>query len=208
MPGIAQVQQTNATRFDALPSAQDREKPEQAALWLPSHMPRHLWESGCVGGLIEKEKQLRHADASDALAGLRRQLRIMMGVFNYKKTHVSGSGQRANTRARTLMSQISDKVHLCADRYRAARLALTKLDPDGEWQKIYLPLHTKDVRGPGRDWDDTPEGRRAARVSGIDGEDTSEGRREMSWLWLTPSTRSQASPNDEFEVAEGKHHKT
>lgn len=90
MPGIAQVQQTNSTRVDALPSAQDCEKPELAALWLPSNMPSHLRESGCVGGLLEKEKL---ADANDALAGLRRQLRIMMGVFNYKKAHVSGSGQ-------------------------------------------------------------------------------------------------------------------
>ena len=93
MPGIAQVQQTNSTRVDTLPSAQDCEKPELAALWLPSNMPSHLRESGCVGGLLKKEKQLCLADANDALAGLRRQLRIMMGVFNYKKAHVSGSGQ-------------------------------------------------------------------------------------------------------------------
>ena len=129
----------------------------------------------------------------------------MIGVFNYKKAHVSGSGQRANTHARTLMTQISDKIHLFADRYRASRLALTKLDPNGEWQNNYLPLRAQDVRGPGRDWDDTPEGRRRARVTGIGGEDTSEGRREMSWLWLTPNSRSQASLDDEFEVAEGKH---
>ena len=121
MPGIAQVQQTSATRVDALPSAQDREKPEQATLWLPSNMPSHLWEGGCVGGLLEKEKQLHLADASDALAGLHCQLRIMIGVFNYKKAHVSGSGQRANNHARTLMTQISDKIHLFADRYQASR---------------------------------------------------------------------------------------
>ena len=70
-----------------------------------------------MGGLLEKEKQLHLADANDALAGLRRQLQIMMGIFNYKKAHVSGSGQRANTHAQTLMTQISDKIHLFADRY-------------------------------------------------------------------------------------------
>ena len=34
----------------------------------------------------------------------------------------------------------------------------------------------------------------------------SEGRREVLWLWLTASTRSQASSkaDNEFEVAEGK----
>ena len=36
----------------------------------------------------------------------------------------------------------------------------------------------------------------------------SEGRREVLWLWLSASTRSQASSEagDEFEVAEGKLH--
>ena len=205
MPGIAQVQQMSATHVDALPSAQDREKPKQATLWLPSNMPSHLWEGGCVGGLLEKEKQLCLADASDALAGLHRQLRIMIVVFNYKKTHVSGSGQQVNTCAHTLMTQISDKIHLFADCYWASRLVLTKLDPNGEWQNNYLPLHAQDVWGPGCDWDDTPEGWRRAQITGIDGEDTSEGRREMSWLWLTPNSWSQALPDDEFEVAEGKH---
>ena len=151
MPSIAQVQQTSATCVDALPSTQDCKKPQQATLWLPSNMPSHLWEGGCVGGLLEKEKQLHLADASDALAGLHRQLWIMIGVFNYKKTHVSGSGQQANTHAHTLMTQISDKIHLFADRYQASWLVLTKLDPNGEWQNNYLLLNAQDVQGPGRD---------------------------------------------------------
>ena len=56
------------------------------------------------------------------------------------------------------MTQISDKIHLFANHYQAAQLALTKLDPDGEWQNVYLPLHTRDIQGPGCDWDDTPDG--------------------------------------------------
>ena len=83
----------SATHVDALPSTQDHKKPKQATLWLPSNMPSHLWEGGWVGGLLKKEKQPHLADVSDALAGLHRQLQIMIGVFNYKKTHVSGSGQ-------------------------------------------------------------------------------------------------------------------
>lgn len=104
MPGIAQLRQINATRTDGLPDSHDREKPEATNLWLPSAMPRDLWLTGCTPGLLDKEKRLRLAEAEDSLSALRRQLRIMNGVFNYKKSHVSGSGQRANTRARTLMS--------------------------------------------------------------------------------------------------------
>ena len=115
-----------------------------------------------MGGLLKKEKQLRLADASDALAGLHHQLQIMIGVFNYKKTHVSGSGQQANTHACTLMTQILDKIHLFTNRYRASWLMLTKLDPNGEWQNNYLLLHAQDVQGPGHDWDNTPKGWRKA----------------------------------------------
>jgi hypothetical protein len=67
------------------------------------------------------------------LAALYRQLRITTGVFNYKKTHVSGTGQKSNTRARTLLSQLTAKTKLFADRYQAARKALVSLDPNGDW---------------------------------------------------------------------------
>lgn len=184
MPGIAQLRQVNATRTDGLPDTQDSDKPENIQLWLPSSMPRALWETGCLPGLLDKEKRLRVAEADDALNGLRRQLRIMTGVFNYKSAHVSGTGQRSNTRARTLMAQISDKTSLFAERYRAARLSLSKLDPNGDWQSRLRPLLTEDVRGMGR-YD----------------EDKSEGRRELSWIWTT--TPHAVEGNDELELAEG-----
>jgi hypothetical protein len=118
-----------------MPTEQDIEKPESIRLWLPSSLPASLRESGCVSGLLEKECRLRLAEADDALVALRRQLRITTSVFNYKKTHVSGTGQKANTRARTLLSQLTTKTRLIADRYRAARKALLVLDPDGDWQR-------------------------------------------------------------------------
>lgn len=186
MPGIAQLRQMNATRTDGLPDSQDRDKPEAINLWLPSAMPCSLWPTGCAPGLLDKEKRLRLAEAEDSLAALRRQLRIMNGVFNYKKTHVSGSGQRANTRARTLMSRVTDKTRLFAERYRAARQYLAVLDPNGEWQRHLLPLLTKDVRGPGRNEDEP-----------------SEGRRELSWIWLLRPRQANETQGDEFELDEG-----
>ena len=184
MPGIAQLRQINATCTDGLPDSHDREKPEATNLWLPSAMPHDLWLTGCTPGLLDKEKCLRLAEAEDSLSALRHQLRIMNGVFNYKKSHVSGSGQWANTRACTLMSRVMDKTRLFAAWYRAARSSLVQLDPNGEWQSYLLPLLTKDVRGPGRDDDDI-----------------SKGRRELSWIWLI---RPQITAGDEFEYNEGK----
>lgn len=160
MPGIAQLRQTNPTRTDGLPDSQDMEKPEQISLWLLSRMPSSLWETGCQPGLLEKERCLQIAEANDALNAVWRQLRIMTGVFNYKTSHISGTGQRSNTRARTLMAQITDKTRLFAERYCAARLSLTKLDLNGDWQQQLLLLLAEDVRGLGRYDKEKSEGRR------------------------------------------------
>jgi hypothetical protein len=184
MPGIIQLCQTNPTRTDAMPTDQDIEKPETIQLWLPSSLPANLRETGCVSGLLEKERRLRLAEADDALVALRRQLRITTGVFNYKKTHVSGTGQKANTRARTLLTQLTTKTRLFADRYRAARKALLVLDPNGNWQHRLLPLRKGDIKGPT-----------------MTDDDESEGRRELSWIWVT--ARSVPVEGDEFEIAEG-----
>lgn len=190
MPGIVQLRQSNPTGIDALPTSQDKEKPEESSLWMPSTMPSGLLLSGCVSGLLEKEARLRLAQAHDSLNKLRHQLRIMTYVFNYKKTHVSGSGQRANTRARTLMARVTDKTRLFADEYRAARQSLLKLDPSGEWQDQLRPLLAIDVRGPGR-YDD----------------DDSEGRRELSWIWLQ-TDRILESDQSESEYSESKYHQS
>ena len=104
MPGIAQLCQMSPTRTDAMPSDQDAKKLELIQLWLPSFLPTGLCEMGCVNGLVDKECCLQLAEADDALVPLRHQLCITTRVFNYKKTHVSGTGQKANTRAWTMLS--------------------------------------------------------------------------------------------------------
>jgi hypothetical protein len=186
MPGVTQLRQINSTRTDAMPTEHDTEMPESIPLWLPSSLPSGLRDTGCVDGLIEKECRLRLAEANDALVALRRQLRITTGVFNYKKTHVSGTGQKSNTRARTLLSQLTAKTKMFADRYRAARKALGVLDPNGDWQRRLLPLRPEDIRGPTRQ------------------DDESEGRRQLTWIWLAGQTAQvSTNPSDEFEIAEG-----
>jgi hypothetical protein len=116
-----------------MPNDQDAKKPELIQLCLPFSLPSGLCKSGCINGLLDKECHLWLAEADDALVALRHQLHITTGIFNYKKTHVSGTGQRANTRAWTLLSQLTSKTWLIADQYRTARKALTILDPNGDW---------------------------------------------------------------------------
>lgn len=117
MPGVTQLRQINSTCTDAMPTEQDSEMPESIQLWLPSSVPSGLRETGCLDGLVEKECRLQVAEADDTLVALRQQLRITTGVFNYKKTYVSGTGQKSNTRARTLLLQLTAKTKMFADRY-------------------------------------------------------------------------------------------
>jgi hypothetical protein len=87
-----------------------------------------------------------------------------MGLWQYKYAQV-GPGQRANTRARTMINRFRDKINRCANRYRAARAALLKLDPNGDWTARLLELKPSDVRGPGRE-DDDEDGISAVDVAG------------------------------------------
>lgn len=182
MPVVRQLledRESNATpnaspaTSQATPSSQthkNSEHPERINLWLPSSLPKSLWETGCAPGLVTKEHRLRLAQADDALNELRRQLRISASILDYKKATIKGTSQKMGTRARTVMVRFHDKTYRCAERYDAAYRALTIFDPDGIWNRRLLPLdHAKDLRLPRRDKDDDP---------------TSEGRRALSWIWL------------------------
>ncbi|KAH7903922.1 hypothetical protein BJ138DRAFT_1188251 [Hygrophoropsis aurantiaca] len=184
MPGIAHVRQMCPTRTNALVDDERVKKSEDIMLHLPSTLPISIRATGCVEGLLEKEKQLRLAEAEDTLGALRRQLLITTGVFNFKKTHISGTGQKPNTRARAMLTRLMDKARNHADRYRAARRALVALDPEGDWKAMLKVLHTEDIRGPRRTEDEA-----------------SEGNREISWIWVSGRQRDTRMGTD--EIAEG-----
>lgn len=147
---------------------------------LPSSLPAQLCVTGLSPGLAEKEIRLRMAQADDALAEVCRQRRIVTGLVLFKKLHISGAGQRNNTRIRALFKRFSNKTERVAERYRAARRALEVLDPGGAWKERLRVLRAEDIRGPGREdidrYDRKPE--------------NSEKRREQSWIWLVPRTES------------------
>ena len=174
MPGIAQAR--------APPPPTQPEKPETTQLCLPSNMPSSLWATGCLPGLVDKERRLRLAQADDALAEIRRQLRIAATIRDYKKS--IGPSQKLGLKTRSLLNRFHDKTLRCARRYSAAYEALKALDPNGQWTTRLQHLdHTRDIRGPHRDEDDE-----------------SEGRREMSWIWL--AGRADGRPSSDAITAD------
>ena len=150
------------------------EPAESIPLHLPSSLPQSLRQSPELSDVIEKERRLRVAQADDALADIRRQRRIISGLWQFKKLNVDGTGNRACTRMRTLYNRFNLRTQRCAGRYRAARDALVTLDPDGSWQSHLQVLKDNDIRGPGKDED------------GV-----GNGRYTPSWIWLVPRIHSE-----------------
>ena len=150
------------------------EQPEIILLFLPSQLPELLWQSGCVPGLVEKEKQLQVAQADGVLGELKQLLHISATICDYKWVQVGGISQKVNTRARNLLEQFHQKPLCCARRYMVAYNALCALDPGGDWSAwLHFLDHVKDVRSPHQDHDEeTAKGKCEA-----------EGTGQLSWIW-------------------------
>ena len=160
----------------ALPPDPKTAQPEHIALWLPSALPPAWLQGGLAQGLGAKEIRLRIAQADDSLEDICRLRRVLTGIAEFKRLNVSGSGQKANTRIRTLYDKFQLKINCAAERYRAARLALESLDPNSEWTTRLKVLNAADIRGPGRE-----------------DQEGSEGRYELSWIWLVPRPSFESS---------------
>ena len=182
-PSIATLLVSTLTNSD-LPSL-SFETPESTKLLLPSSLPSKLRDDPSIKKIAAKELRLRIAQADDSLADIRRLRRLITGLINFKKLNVSGTGNKPNTRMRTLHNRMMNKVDRSANRYIAARNALLSLDPSGgDWKDRLRELNKKtDIRGPGRDPDDL----------------TSKGRYEISWIWTV--TRPVNNTLEESEEA-------
>jgi hypothetical protein len=167
-PSSSNAAPTSESSPIASSHAYNVEQPETAQLFLPSSISSSLRATGCAPGLQDKERRLRLAQADDGLHELRRQLRISATLRDYKRVQVGGTSQKMNTRMHTLLSRFHDKTMRCSERYNAAREALLKLDPHGDWTRRFKHLDPKtDLRSPRRNEDDP-----------------GESRRELSWIWL------------------------
>lgn len=165
-------------------------------LCLPSGLPPDLRATlPAQYKLASKERRMRVVQAEAALVELRRLLRLKSKSLTFKK--VNNVGQRDNTRARSVLTQFTSKIGLTAERYRAARSALTVLDPDGAWVEYLKPLSRSDVRGHGEH-----EEEKAPKRAGSSRRDAMPSQRtyKPSWIW----TRLQKDEGKEAELDAGK----
>jgi hypothetical protein len=151
------------------------DNPQSVRLWLPSALPTNSRDVWCSSGLPELEFRLRYAQAADALDQLRRLRRLVRGLILQTHKHPSPT-QRTMTRSRSVWEGLAARTHQVSARYRDARIALLRLHPSGGWVKFFLELKTADIRGPGREEDET-----------------SESRFIPSWIW---TLRAPPTPPD------------
>jgi hypothetical protein len=159
---------------------------EDMPLFLPSSLPAHIRKLPELQSICNLEQRLREPLANDALSDIRRQRRIIQGLWSFKRINISGSGNRPNTRMITLYQRFQSKTRRAVQKYRVARSALSNLDPNGPWQLNYKELRDSDISGPGRDPEDSS---------------TTSSRYEPSWIWLMPrveQTSNSQTVEDEF----------
>ena len=133
--------------------------------------------------------RLRIAQADDALADIRHHLRVIAGLWQFKKLNTSGTGNQPNTRMRTLYARFKHRIRLSVLCYRVARSALMEADPSGSWVERLKELKEADVRGPGKDDFTLQESNRPDS-------ETSTGRYEISWIWLVPRPSKESGEED------------
>ena len=91
IPGIGPLVANTASKLLSLTA-------EDVPLFLPSSLsPNHQNTPG-FSKILAHETQLHIAQADDALADIRHQLRIISGLWQFKKVNVSGTGNQPNTR--------------------------------------------------------------------------------------------------------------
>ncbi|KAJ7708001.1 hypothetical protein B0H16DRAFT_1746369 [Mycena metata] len=105
-------------------SAAVHELEEEEDAWDPDLPPPNA-EDGCRPGLPAMEGKLREGQCCDSLRVLRSRLHAKRHLLNYRDESVVG--QRAATRAYTLIERIGEQVGAVSGKYRRARTALIAL---------------------------------------------------------------------------------
>ncbi|KAJ7084884.1 hypothetical protein B0H15DRAFT_951369 [Mycena belliarum] len=111
---------------------------EDVKLYLPSGLRTAAdRQAGCKEGLAGMEAKLREGQCADALRLLRSRLHAKRHLLTYRDTNVVG--QRAATRAYTLIGRVGERVDAAAAKYRRGRSALIVLKgPEAceEWREL------------------------------------------------------------------------
>lgn len=142
MPGLLQIQTDLGRNPTALWKCNPN--PEEVELWLPSNVTLNQRRAACIEGLPEMELQLRTAQCSNSLEGLRQVLRVKTRMIYFKNKNVRG--QREGTRSRAIIDRVHSRAIRFVQKYRAARLAKLNLGGPGDWEHTYRELRNEDIR--------------------------------------------------------------
>ena len=149
---------------------------EDVPLFFPSSLSPNLQMTPEFSKTLAHEIRLRIAQADDALADIRHHLRLISGLWQFKKVNISGTGNRPNTRMRSLFTRFNHRMRQSVLRYRAARSALLAEKLGGQnWEDRLKDLKDSDVRGPGKDDFYLQEAGKATYGA-------SKSQYEMSWI--------------------------
>ncbi|KAG2112112.1 hypothetical protein DEU56DRAFT_749410 [Suillus clintonianus] len=163
MPGVGRLRAIDTANAQSV----REEKAHEVMLWLPSKVKETT--ELCEEPLCAYKLELRRAQAHEALDDLRRQLRLRTHLYKFKDTHIRG--QRANTRASTVLNKVEHTIKTAVARYRRAWSAIKTLSAvlgKPNWEVELPELQLADVRG---------------MAEGETGQ--SEGKRTLSWIWKT-----------------------
>jgi hypothetical protein len=83
---------------------------EDVPLFLPTSLSPNLPSTPDFSKTLAHKIRLRIAQADDALADIRHHLRIISGLWQFKKVNISGTGNRPNTRMRSLFNRFNHRM--------------------------------------------------------------------------------------------------
>ena len=187
MPHVATLLLQSQSPPDGPASSSPELLAENIPLFLPSSLPPRIRSLPELKEVCKLERRLREPQADDALSEVRRQRRVIQGLWLFKRLNVSGTGNRPNTRMLSLYLRFNNKTDRAAQKYCVAWRALSVLDPSGSWSHRLKELKPKDVSGPGRDPDDST---------------TSNSRYELSWIWLVQHATQSSPSQSEMHIGE------
>ncbi|KAJ7839042.1 hypothetical protein B0H14DRAFT_3458992 [Mycena olivaceomarginata] len=175
-------------------------------LWLPSKLASMRSMRSAVAVKLSHaryEFELRVGHAHAALEEIRRLLLVRTGKYKYKDRFERGTGP--NTRAKTSIDNIDERLRRAAADYRSARAALVNLGPvlqESEWKQQLRALAQDDIRQRPRATFSDPQHkqRKKKRKRGnprpwaAEMQQKRDEERPASWIW-----RSQLSAEEEEE---------
>lgn len=128
----------------------EEEVPESwnLVLGLPSSVPVRECSDICIPHLADEEYMIREESAYVALENLRKFILQERVKMKNQRLHNSGPSQKTTTRSYDMIDAIRDQIQHHAKTYRRMWDALTRLDPNREWDSALYELRDENLVAP------------------------------------------------------------